>query len=188
VCFPTKQFLYFGTSLYSPDNCFQVCWPCCSACVTQEVRWFQGGHSQQPSVTVCSVRGRIFTVSAGYVIVRPYIGVPDAGLCFSSNRSGALDTSLNLLHSFFMTDESGNLQDVQKVSRHIPDTYCLSKKAKKWINTDQETKINVGNVQSGYRHLTLKVGRNSCVLCHRNGSPDVIVSICLAQENREMRP
>jgi hypothetical protein len=43
-----------------------------------------------------------------------------------------------------------------------------------------------------YRHLTPKVDRNGfwpvLFLCHGNGSPDGILSIFLAQENREIYP
>jgi hypothetical protein len=47
-------------------------------------------------------------------------------------------------------------------------------------------------IRTNYRHLTPKVDRNGFCparfLCHGNGSPDEILSICLAQENREMYP
>jgi hypothetical protein len=43
-----------------------------------------------------------------------------------------------------------------------------------------------------YRHLTPKVDRSGFCpvrfLCHGNGSPEEILSTCLAQENREMYP
>jgi hypothetical protein len=43
--------------------------------------------------------------------------------------------------------------------------------------------------RQNYCHLTPKVNRNGFCparfLCHGNGSPDEILSICLAQENRE---
>jgi hypothetical protein len=51
------------------------------------------------------------------------------------------------------------------------------------------------NVVLGVGNVRLRSPVSSClyqtgegILCHGNGSPDDILSICLAQENREMYP
>jgi hypothetical protein len=87
-----------------------------------------------------------------------------------------------------------DFQDDRKVTQPIPDTCSICQK----INyTNHKTKnnviLNVENVHRVQRRMHSLF--SSCLmqpseefLCHRNGSPDDILSICLAQENREMYP
>jgi hypothetical protein len=58
--------------------------------------------------------------------------------------------------------------------------------------TFMESVTKFDGYRPNYRHLTPKVDRNGFCparfMCHGNGSPDEILSIYLAQENREMYP
>jgi hypothetical protein len=71
------------------------------------------------------------------------------------------------------------VQGDRKFTQHIPDTCSIYQK----INSIEIRK---------QKQRRSKVDRNgfchACFLCHGNGSPDEILSICLAKENREMYP
>jgi hypothetical protein len=90
------------------------------------------------------------------------------------------------------------LQDDRKVTQHIPDICSICQK----ITLKLEIKLRwkqktilfcVGNVHRVQRCMHSLF--SSCLmqpgeefLCHGNGSPDEILSICLTQENRELCP
>jgi hypothetical protein len=93
----------------------------------------------------------------------------------------------------FPRDRSGNPQGDRKVTQPIPDTCFICKKIN-YIEIRKQCGIWVGkNIHRVQRCMHLLF--SSCLmqpdeefLCHGNGLPDEILSICLAQENREMYP
>jgi hypothetical protein len=83
----------------------------------------------------------------------------------------------------------------QKVTQPIPDTCAICQKNKLHWNQEKKSNVilSVGNVRcvQQYMHSLF----SSCLmqlgeefLCHGNGSPDKILSVCLAQENWEVYP
>jgi hypothetical protein len=95
------------------------------------------------------------------------------------------------------------MQGDRKVMEHIPDTCSICQKINYFrrIFQSEEKVFSVTFVESvtksdgyrpNYRHLTPKADWNcfcpARFLCHGNGLPDEILSICLAQENQEMYP
>jgi hypothetical protein len=95
-----------------------------------------------------------------------------------------------------------HVQTDRNVTQPIPDTRSICQKINyiKIRKQKKKVKLSVRNVHSvtkfdyivQTRHLAPKVDRNGFCparfLCHGNGSPDEILLICLAQENREMYP
>jgi hypothetical protein len=81
------------------------------------------------------------------------------------------------------------MQDTLEVTQPISDTCSICKKI-------SYIEIRCLGVTSDHRvRRCVHSLFPSCLmqpseefLCHRNGSPDEILSICLAQENREMYP
>jgi hypothetical protein len=79
---------------------------------------------------------------------------------------------------------------------HATDSWHMFYLSKNKLHWNQKTKniiLSVGNVHHIQRCMHLLF--SSCLmqpseefLCHGSGSPDKILSVCLAQENREMYP
>jgi hypothetical protein len=85
------------------------------------------------------------------------------------------------------------VQDDRKVTQPIPDTCSICQKIKYIEIRKQKNNIilSVGNVHRVQRCMHSLF--SSCLmqpgedfLCHGNGLPDEILSICLTQKNREM--
>jgi hypothetical protein len=74
-------------------------------------------------------------------------------------------------------------QGDRKVTKPIPDTCSICQK----INYIEMKKNVILSVENVHRVQGLMQPGEE-FLCHGNGSPDEILSICLAQENREMYP
>jgi hypothetical protein len=87
------------------------------------------------------------------------------------------------------------IQSNRKVTQPIPDTCSICQKINYIDIRKQKNNVilSVGNVHRVQRCMHSLV--SSCLmqpgeefLFHGNGSPDEILSICLAQKNREMYP
>jgi hypothetical protein len=88
------------------------------------------------------------------------------------------------------------VQDDRKVTQRIPDTCSICQKINytEIIKKKNNVILSIGNVQCRVQRC-MHLFFSPCLmqpgeefLCHGNGSPDEILSICLTQENREMYP